>query len=220
MGMGETIKERTLEFIKCKKISVKEFENRCGLSNGYIGAMRKGFGTEKLNNVLTEFPELNRDWLLYGEGQMLIADTKNQPPNDSTILVPVVNLDGRGGYNYNDEVGVTEYQTGQYPFPREIAHEGDVVIPVYGDSMAPAYVSGSLVLIRPVPLWQEYLEMGATYILELEDDRRIIKTVMKGEDAEHYLLVSINPNFQSSEISKKIIRSVWRVIMSVRREAL
>ena len=33
--------------------------------------MRKGFGVDKLNNVLRAFPELNRDWLLYGEGDML-----------------------------------------------------------------------------------------------------------------------------------------------------
>lgn len=46
--MGNTIKERTLEFIKSKNISVKEFEIRCGLSNGYISAMRKGFGADKL----------------------------------------------------------------------------------------------------------------------------------------------------------------------------
>lgn len=36
--------------------------------------MRKGFGVDKLNNVLSVFPELNREWLLYGEGEMLKAE--------------------------------------------------------------------------------------------------------------------------------------------------
>lgn len=66
-----TIKERTYSFIEYKGITVKKFEELCGLSNGYISSMRKGFGTDKLNNVLTMFPELNREWLLYGEGEML-----------------------------------------------------------------------------------------------------------------------------------------------------
>lgn len=48
----------------------------CDLSNGYVAAMRKGYGAEKLNNVLTVFPELNRDWLLYGEGTMLKTEAK------------------------------------------------------------------------------------------------------------------------------------------------
>lgn len=66
-----TIKERTYSFIDYKGITVKKFEELCGLSNGYISSMRKGFGSDKLNNVLTMFPELNREWLLYGEGEML-----------------------------------------------------------------------------------------------------------------------------------------------------
>lgn len=66
-----TIKERTYSFIEYKGITVKKFEELCGLSNGYISSMRKGFGSDKLNNVLIMFPELNREWLLYGEGEML-----------------------------------------------------------------------------------------------------------------------------------------------------
>lgn len=66
-----SIKTRTLEFIKTKGITMKAFETACGLSSGYVTSMRKGFGSDKLNNVLNAYPELNRDWLLYGEGEML-----------------------------------------------------------------------------------------------------------------------------------------------------
>ena len=66
-----TVKERLKEFIKFKGITMKSFEERCGLSTGYVTSMRKGFGERKLNNVLKAFPELNRDWLLFGEGEML-----------------------------------------------------------------------------------------------------------------------------------------------------
>ena len=69
--MDTTIKDRTIEFVKHKGITMKTFEQRCGLSSGYVTSMRKGFGSDKLNNVLIAFPELNRDWLLYGEGEML-----------------------------------------------------------------------------------------------------------------------------------------------------
>ena len=70
-GRSMNIKERIYAFIKYKGISIKRFEEICHLSNGYISSMRKGFGTDKLNNVLTLFPELNREWLLYGEGEMI-----------------------------------------------------------------------------------------------------------------------------------------------------
>lgn len=66
-----SIKNRTKEFIEYKGLTVSGFEELCDLSNGYISSMRKGYGREKLNNVLNAFPDLNRDWLLYGEGDMI-----------------------------------------------------------------------------------------------------------------------------------------------------
>jgi hypothetical protein len=69
------IKARINIFIKSKGLTIKRFEELCDLSNGYISSMRKGFGGTKLNNVLTIFPELNREWLLYGEGSMIKPTT-------------------------------------------------------------------------------------------------------------------------------------------------
>ena len=80
--MEKTIKERITEFVKTKQITVREFERRSGLSNGYVNAMRKGLGTEKLENVLFAFPDLNRDWLLYGEGPMLASGSS---PSSSIV---------------------------------------------------------------------------------------------------------------------------------------
>ena len=218
--MGATIKERTLEFIKYKGISVKEFEIRCGLSNGYVSSMRKGFGTDKLSNVLSAFPELNREWLLYGEGEMLLTSASPPPPDSDTRLVPIGSLDSKGGVEYNESVNTTGYITGYMPFSKTMAHEGDIVIPVYGHSMEPVYNDGCMVLIRKVEMWREYLELGCTYIVELMDDRRVIKTVTAGSDNEHFLLTSFNPAYPPQEVSRSFVRSVWRVIASIRRESL
>ena len=79
------IKERTYEFIRYKGLTVKSFEEKCNLSNGYVSSMRKGFGKDKLNNVLKEFPELNRDWLLYGEGEMLVTPVAQNNKNGDNI---------------------------------------------------------------------------------------------------------------------------------------
>lgn len=73
------MKERILEFISYKGISKGEFEKACGFSNGYINAMRKGLGAEKVEKVLTIFPELSRIWLMTGEGSMLRIKTYSTP---------------------------------------------------------------------------------------------------------------------------------------------
>lgn len=201
-------------------------QSECGLSNGTLNKSRgtdRDLSRKATDAVLKKFQDINRVWLTTGVGEMLLAPSPptEPPPEDAdTILIPVRNPDSRGGFDFNEEVGTPTYTTGYLPFPTSIARQGDVVIPIYGDSMEPTYKAGSMVLIREVELWREYLELGCAYVIGLVDDRRVIKTVMAGSDAEHFKLVSINPSFQPQEISKDIIRSVWRVIASVRREAL
>lgn len=69
--METTVSERLLLFIKYKGISVRKFEASIGASTGFVKKISKGIGNEKLKRILAEYPELNRDWLLYGEGEML-----------------------------------------------------------------------------------------------------------------------------------------------------
>jgi transcriptional regulator with XRE-family HTH domain len=84
-----TTKERTLRFITYKGLSVKKFEEMCGLSNGYLNSMKSGYGNSKLLQVLRAFPELNRDWLVYGEGEMLVETATLPRPTEVREDVPI-----------------------------------------------------------------------------------------------------------------------------------
>ena len=86
-----TTKDRTLRFIAYKGLSVKKFEEMCGLSNGYINSMKSGFGSNKLSQVLSVFSDLNRDWLVYGEGEMIknhrVEESLPQEEEQGTLQV-------------------------------------------------------------------------------------------------------------------------------------
>ncbi|MBO5860762.1 MAG: S24 family peptidase [Alistipes sp.] len=56
-------------------LTKKEFELASGLSNGYLNNCKGNVGAAKLEGILTAYPQLNRTWLLTGEGEMLVADT-------------------------------------------------------------------------------------------------------------------------------------------------
>ena len=114
--MGNTIKERTIEFIRHKGIKMKTFEERCGLSTGYVTSMRSGYGSEKLKNVLSAFPELNREWLLYGEGEML-----NDQPTETGGAAIVNNQVGNG--NHFDANGTVERFLDELAAQRELTRE-------------------------------------------------------------------------------------------------
>ena len=72
--MESTVKQRLIRFVKYKGLSQKRFEEAVGLSNGYINNISKGIGAEKLQRILSVFPDLNQVWLLTGEGEMLNTD--------------------------------------------------------------------------------------------------------------------------------------------------
>ena len=164
--MGSTIKERTLEFIKHKNISVKEFENRCGLSNGYVTAMRKGYGADKLNNVLTEFPELNRDWLLYNEGEMLNVTEVVEVTEHGT---PVYDLDVTCGGRSRPIVFADEHIIGHVNLPN--VSPTAAIIRANGDSMEPHIHDGDWIAVREVKN-MNVLYYGQVYVV-ITDELRL-----------------------------------------------
>lgn len=69
-NMESTVKERLIKFIRHKGITIAEFQRRCGLSSGYVNNMVNGIGYTKIEAIKREFPDLNTEWLLKGEGEM------------------------------------------------------------------------------------------------------------------------------------------------------
>jgi len=75
-----SVKNRLLQFLEHKNISQKRFEEMCGLSNGYVNNIRKSIKLDTYKEKIEPiFPELNKKWLLLGEGEMLIEDDEEEP---------------------------------------------------------------------------------------------------------------------------------------------
>lgn len=74
-----SVKNRLLQFLEYKNISQKRFEEMCGLSNGYVNNIRKSIKLDTYKEKIEPiFPELNKKWLLLGEGEMLIEDDEEE----------------------------------------------------------------------------------------------------------------------------------------------
>lgn len=69
--MEATVKERIRVFINYKKISARAFESQCGFSNGYLRQLKNSPTVDKMEMILSAFPEINREWLTVGNGEML-----------------------------------------------------------------------------------------------------------------------------------------------------
>lgn len=78
--VSQMVKSRLSEFIEYKGLTNAAFEKKCGLSNGYIRNFKGNLGVKKLEDILISFPELNKNWLLFGTGSMLLSENQSENP--------------------------------------------------------------------------------------------------------------------------------------------
>ena len=86
--MEQNIKDRFIEFLKYLKIGQNKFEKNCNIGIGTINNIRDGISSPNLSKIIKTYPELNLDWLVSGEGEMLKSLHKeiNVNNNDSKII--------------------------------------------------------------------------------------------------------------------------------------
>ena len=81
-----SVKNRLLQFLEYKNLSQKRFEEICGLSNGYVNNIRKSIKLDTFNGKIEpNFPELNRNWLLLGDGEMLVQNTPEEEEEETYL---------------------------------------------------------------------------------------------------------------------------------------
>jgi hypothetical protein len=78
----KTQKERLFAFIKAIGFSVREFERALGVSNGTVGHLSDTLSANIKEKISTNFQQLNIDWLLTGNGNMLVVPTDITPRDD------------------------------------------------------------------------------------------------------------------------------------------
>lgn len=66
-----TVKQRLMEFIRHLNISSREFCRNVGVSQTYVSSMRSSLQPDKLLRIIKKYPELNPDWLMTGNGEMI-----------------------------------------------------------------------------------------------------------------------------------------------------
>ena len=89
------IMERLLQFIQHMNLSVYQVNLTAGLSKGLLTnalSKKQGLTTSTLERLLIAYPMLNANWLIVGQGEMLLPSPEEAKPDPTTTQKHLDNL--------------------------------------------------------------------------------------------------------------------------------
>lgn len=207
-----TVKERLIAFLKAKHITNSALTRMLGVSPAYIGAMRKSLPEEKVKKLSELFPDLNRDWLLYGEGEMLI-DAQEERRNAllSSHCVPLLPVDAFAGslQMWSQSVKLSDCQEVVCPY-RDV----DYAIRISGDSMEPEFRAGMIVFIKKIRE-RSFIPWGYPLIVDTENGVLLKNLYPVEENSDVLEARSNNPDYPPFLIPTDSIYGLYRVVGSL-----
>ena len=191
--------------------------------------MRKGLGLDKLENVLNAFPEINRDWLLYGDGEMLKSSQEVRPARTFQLRtdrpladqeIPLYDLSATAGLVaiFSE---ISQEPADHLRVPNLPAVDGAVY--VKGDSMTPLLKSGDIIIYKKTDFSPEGILWGQIYLLSYtigSDTYTVVKYIKRSPIEGHIRLVSANEFYEPVDIPSGSITALALVKASITFHAM
>ncbi|MCL1933283.1 MAG: hypothetical protein FWF53_05695 [Candidatus Azobacteroides sp.] len=96
------MKERLIEFLAYLGMGQTKFEEKVGLSRGFVNKIGEGITGKTLKKINEVYPELNTNWLKTGEGDMIRNNQSVKNVSGEGIVGNNVN---GGGINDSSVIG-------------------------------------------------------------------------------------------------------------------
>lgn len=224
--METTLKERLIKYLKTKRIGQNKFESMAGISNGYISHLKSSPSAELLMRILNAAPDLNRNWLLTGEGEMLIKSSpvrdvvSDVPYGDSREMLPEYSFQFAAGQTWlsNESEKINRY----WYLPD--CTDCEAVVQVAGTSMLPNLPPGCYVALKRYNIQgnnPNTIPFGNVFGVVVEDENTgewhgYIKVLRRHQDAalaaKYWIAHSYNiKEYDDFDIAISQVRSLWIV---------
>lgn len=204
--MKQTLQNRLLTYIEYLETSVRNFEIKAGLSNGTVSKIGESPRVSVLNRIHKAYPDLNVDWLLTGEGDMLRADAT--PKISYTDGVPYFDEDFLLGF---DEVTAPNSENPDFLIRMPGYEKATLWCNASGHSMEPEISNGDIIALQRIEDFS-FLPFGDVYGFITTNGMRTIKRLGKSEKEGYYRLIPTNKEYDEQEIPINKIALVYRVM--------
>lgn len=218
--MVETVKDRLLRFLRAEGISNSRFSRDMGVSAAYLGAMRKSMPEVKVAKMMQVYPHLNRDWLLYGEGEMYRSGHRTGSGSEvnadvasalTGYAVPLLPVEAFAGTLQEWSEGVSEEDCQKVIAPFRGA---DMAIHVTGDSMEPNIPNGATIFIKKI-IDRSFIPWGNPMVIDTRNGV-LVKVVHPSDEGDEFIEAhSYNEKYPPIRIPQNSILGLYRVLATV-----
>lgn len=150
------------------------------------------------------------------EAEGIPSESEDKPKRSYTAGRPYYNVDFIGGFDLflNDNTIDPEYNIDFTPLNKS----GIMWCNMTGNSMYPKLISGSIIAIKEILDWQNYLTFGEIYAIVTSNDLRTVRIIRKSADENNFRLVPINTTeYDEQEIKKNVVSRVFEVLGSIQQ---
>ena len=208
-----TVKGRLLTYLKENRIPQTEFCRKLGVAPTYIGVIRKSIPPEKINRIVSLYPDLSRDWLLYGEGDMYAREAMDPRKylQETGYMVPLLPVTAFAG---NITAWSQSINAGECEKVISPVQGVDFAIRISGDSMEPTFHDGSIVLIKKIDD-KAFIPWGHPMIVD-SSNGVFFKDVFPSEKGKKFIEArSLNPKYPPLQIPQDCIHGLYRVVTTL-----
>ena len=212
----DSVKARLLQVLQDKKLSQTEFAKMLGVSPTYIGAMRKSLSNDRMKKLGEIFPDLNRDWLLYGEGDMYRNGNRDEEGDIAQeYIVPLLPVQAFAGnlQNWSEGVLMRDCEKIISPVPG-----ADMAIRISGDSMEPSFHNGATLLIKRINE-KAFIPWGNAMVIDTENGvlvKAVFPVEKRNDDDEDAIEArSFNPAYPPIRIPTSCIFSLYKILSQI-----
>lgn len=179
-----------------------------------------GRKTFDIDVIYTKCVDMDMNWLLTGEGNMLSSESEKEEKlpsvNQTYEGAPYFNVDFIGGFDVivNDQTRNPDFYINYPPYNQE----GVVWCNLTGHSMEPEISNGDIIALREVTTPIQYLPAGEIYGIVTEE-YRTVKRVRLSQKEGYIRLIPSNKSeeFCEQEIPISMILKVYAVLGSIRK---
>ena len=226
--------ERFDKYMKYKGLNDNKVTVQLGLSVGVLGKSRKDgrdLSDKVIEQILNFYTELNKVWLLTGEGDMLKSGATLIPqtyygggsdsPSSTTAPpsgLPLITVDAIAGFPSDNDKGVLVHDCDTYNIPEFAAKGAQYLIRVSGSSMYPKYSNGDILACRKVES-VTFFQWGKVYVLDTCQGALVKRLFEDKTNADNVICHSDNSdNYPDFTLPKSEIRTLSIVVGVIRME--